>query len=78
MPRKKDSASKKAKDEGTAASKEATDTPREESDAADTAAKEGTGEKAKKSAEELLDAIDDILEKDTEEFLESYVQRGGE
>ena len=39
------------------------------------------GEKAKKLKEDmdkLMDEIDDILEKDSEDFVKSYVQKGGE
>jgi len=35
-------------------------------------------EKLKADTDKLLDEIDDILEKDSEEFINSYVQRGGE
>lgn len=32
----------------------------------------------KEDLDDLLDEIDDILEEDAEEFVKSYVQRGGE
>ncbi len=36
------------------------------------------GKKIKEDLDKLLDEIDDILEKNAEEFVKSYVQRGGE
>ena len=36
------------------------------------------GKKIKKDIDKLLDEIDDILEENAEEFVKSYVQRGGE
>ncbi len=36
------------------------------------------GEKIKKEVDELLDEIDDLLEENAEEFVASYVQRGGQ
>jgi ubiquitin-like protein Pup len=36
------------------------------------------GAKIKKSLDEVLDDIDDVLEENAEEFVKSYVQRGGE
>jgi ubiquitin-like protein Pup len=36
------------------------------------------GEKLKKSIDEVIDEIDEILEANAEEFVKSYVQRGGE
>ena len=35
-------------------------------------------EKIKKDIEGLLDEIDDLLEENAEEFVKSYVQRGGQ
>ncbi len=35
-------------------------------------------EKLKNDMDKLIDEIDDILEEKSEEFIESYVQRGGE
>lgn len=34
--------------------------------------------KLKADTDKLIDEIDDILEKNSEEFVKSYVQRGGE
>ncbi len=36
------------------------------------------GKKLKEDVDKLLDEIDDILEENAEEFVKSYVQRGGE
>ena len=36
------------------------------------------GEKLKAELDDLLDEIDDVLEENAEEFVKSYVQRGGE
>ena len=36
------------------------------------------GKKIKEDLDNLLDEIDDILEENAEEFVKSYVQRGGE
>jgi len=36
------------------------------------------GEHLKKEMDAMLDEIDDILEENAEEFVASYVQRGGE
>ena len=37
-----------------------------------------TGEKIKAELDDLLDEIDDVLEENAEEFVKSYVQKGGE
>ena len=36
------------------------------------------GKKIKQDLDGLLDEIDEILEKNAEEFVKSYIQRGGE
>lgn len=36
------------------------------------------GKEIKKSTDDLLDKIDDILEENAEEFVKNYVQKGGE
>jgi ubiquitin-like protein Pup len=36
------------------------------------------GEKIKAELDELLDEIDDVLETNAEEFVKSYIQKGGE
>jgi ubiquitin-like protein Pup len=45
---------------------------------AETATLSKKGEKLKADIDGLLDEIDDILEENAEEFVASYVQRGGE
>ncbi len=37
-----------------------------------------SGEKIKSELDDLLDEIDDVLEENAEEFVKSYVQKGGE
>jgi len=37
-----------------------------------------TGEKIKAELDELLDEIDGVLETNAEEFVKSYIQKGGE
>ena len=37
-----------------------------------------SGEKIKAELDELLDEIDGVLEENAEEFVKSYVQKGGE
>lgn len=36
------------------------------------------GEKIKKDLDKIIDEIDDVLEENAEEFIRSYVQRGGQ
>jgi len=36
------------------------------------------GEKLKAELDELLDEIDDVLETNAEDFVKSYIQKGGE
>jgi ubiquitin-like protein Pup len=36
------------------------------------------GKKIKEELDKILDEIDDVLEENAEEFVKSYVQRGGE
>ncbi|HEX9899904.1 MAG TPA: ubiquitin-like protein Pup [Candidatus Methylomirabilis sp.] len=36
------------------------------------------GKKLKEEMDKLVDEIDDVLEENAEEFVKSYVQRGGE
>ena len=44
----------------------------------DPPAKSESGEKIKAELDDLLDEIDDVLEVNAEEFVKSYVQKGGE
>ncbi|MGQ0744311.1 MAG: ubiquitin-like protein Pup [Acidimicrobiales bacterium] len=36
------------------------------------------GEKLKSDLDDLLDEIDDVLEENAEEFVKSYIQKGGQ
>lgn len=40
--------------------------------------KSESGEKIKAELDDLLDEIDDVLESNAEDFVRSYVQKGGE
>ena len=52
---------------------------REEQEVADEApATSEQGEKIKAELDDLLDEIDGVLESNAEEFVKSYVQKGGE
>ncbi len=51
---------------------------REASEVEDAPAKSESGEKIKAELDELLDEIDDVLESNAEDFVRSYVQKGGE
>ena len=51
---------------------------REEEVVEDVPAKSPQGEKIKAELDELLDDIDEVLEENAEEFVRSYVQKGGE
>ncbi len=54
-------------------------TPARETDEVEEApAKSESGEKIKAELDELLDEIDDVLESNAEDFVRSYVQKGGE
>ncbi len=48
------------------------------SEAAPVKAANAQGEKIKSELDDLLDEIDEVLETNAEEFVESYVQKGGE
>ncbi len=54
--------------------------PKEREEVADeeVAAKSERGEKLKEDIDDLLDEIDSVLEDNAEEFVRSYVQKGGE
>jgi ubiquitin-like protein Pup len=41
-------------------------------------AKAAQGEKIKAELDDLLDEIDDVLETNAEDFVKSYIQKGGE
>ena len=46
--------------------------------AEDDVAPAGQGEKLKAELDELLDEIDEVLEDNAEDFVRSYVQKGGQ
>lgn len=50
----------------------------EEEEVAEAPPRSETGEKLKAELDDLLDEIDDVLESNAEEFVKSYVQKGGE
>lgn len=50
----------------------------EEIDEAPAPAVSETGEKIKAELDDLLDEIDDVLETNAEDFVKSYIQKGGE
>jgi ubiquitin-like protein Pup len=49
-----------------------------ETQADDTPAVTETGEKLKAELDDLLDEIDEVLETNAEDFVKSYVQKGGQ
>lgn len=51
---------------------------RTEEEVAEAPARTESGEKIKAELDDLLDEIDDVLEENAEEFVKSYVQKGGE
>ncbi len=55
-------------------------TPKEREEVVDeeVAASSERGEKLKEDIDDLLDEIDSVLEDNAEEFVRSYVQKGGE
>ncbi len=51
---------------------------RRDQESAETTAPSTHGEKIKGELDELLDEIDSVLEANAEEFVKSYIQKGGE
>ena len=51
---------------------------REEESVEDVPATSESGEKIKAELDDLLDEIDEVLETNAEDFVKSYVQKGGE
>ncbi len=51
---------------------------REEQQVEDVPAASESGEKIKAELDDLLDEIDDVLEQNAEDFVKSYIQKGGE
>ncbi len=52
--------------------------PKREETVEDAPSKSESGEKIKAELDELLDEIDDVLETNAEDFVKSYVQKGGQ
>jgi ubiquitin-like protein Pup len=55
-----------------------TTTTRTDEEVVDAPASTATGEKLKAELDDLLDEIDDVLETNAEDFVKSYVQKGGQ
>ena len=55
-----------------------TDKARQADEVADAPAKSESGQKLKAEMDELLDEIDEVLETNAEDFVKSYVQKGGQ
>lgn len=53
-------------------------TEREEEAVEDVPTTSESGEKIKAELDDLLDEIDDVLEQNAEDFVKSYIQKGGE
>ena len=51
---------------------------REEETVEETPGRSEKGEKIKAELDDLLDEIDDVLEENAEDFVRSYVQKGGQ
>jgi ubiquitin-like protein Pup len=52
--------------------------PRQEETVDEAPAASETGEKIKAELDDLLDEIDDVLETNAEDFVKSYIQKGGQ
>ncbi|MGY6499600.1 MAG: ubiquitin-like protein Pup [Acidimicrobiales bacterium] len=51
---------------------------RDDTEVDDAPAKSESGEKIKAELDDLLDEIDGVLESNAEDFVKSYIQKGGE
>ena len=51
---------------------------KQDEEVVDAPATSETGEKLKAELDDLLDEIDEVLESNAEDFVKSYVQKGGE
>jgi prokaryotic ubiquitin-like protein Pup len=51
---------------------------RDDSEIADAPTKSESGEKIKAELDDLLDEIDEVLESNAEDFVKSYIQKGGQ
>jgi prokaryotic ubiquitin-like protein Pup len=58
--------------------KRKTTTARETEEVVEAPARSESGEKLKAEMDDLLDEIDDVLETNAEDFVKSYVQKGGQ
>ena len=58
--------------------KRKTTPPKRDEQVEETAAAAAPGQKIKEELDDLLDEIDEVLEGNAEEFVKSYVQKGGE
>lgn len=58
--------------------KRKTSSARTEEEVVEAPARTESGEKIKAELDDLLDEIDDVLEENAEEFVKSYVQKGGQ
>ncbi len=52
--------------------------PKEQAEIAETPAASESGEKLKSELDDLLDEIDEVLETNAEDFVKSYIQKGGQ
>ncbi len=52
--------------------------PREQTEIEDAPASSPQGEELKAEFDELLDEIDEVLESNAEDFVKSYIQKGGQ
>lgn len=52
--------------------------PEDDKDAKGAKNVQAKGEELKKKIDDLIDEVDDVLEENAEEFVKSYVQKGGE
>ena len=50
----------------------------DETETEDAPARSESGEKLKAELDDLLDEIDEVLETNAEDFVKSYIQKGGE
>ena len=55
-----------------------TSSPQESDELAEIPAPSESGEKLKADMDELLDEIDEVLETNAEDFVKSYIQKGGQ
>lgn len=53
-------------------------TPERETEAADAPATSERGDELKAELDDLLDEIDEVLETNAEDFVKSYIQKGGQ